>query len=190
MRKLQIMLMLMCITGVLAGCTNYSKQYDANTLIVNKNGSLVEVSVENFKDSSVDADSISTYVEEQIESYNDSSEDKIKMKSIDADNIEHVKLVLSYKNIESYDTFNLLEYTLKDIGEVKESDLTGSYTSSDDKKTKPSDIMAEEKCKVLTISEATDVAVKGNILYYNGEVSVKDGIATTSGKKDAVIVFR
>ena len=114
----------------------------------------------------------------------------IKIKSIEAEDLEHVKLVLSYKNIDSYDTFNLLEYSLKDIGEVKESDLTGSYTSADDKKTSPSDIIAEEKCKVLTISEVTDVAVKGEILYYNGEVTIKDGIATTSGKKDAIIVFR
>ena len=175
---------------VLAGCTNYAKQYDENTLVVNKNGSLVEVSVEDFKDSKVSAESLSTYIDEQIEAYNNENGNVIKKKFIDTEDMSHVKLVVQYNDIESFNGFNLLNYSIKDIGEVEESDLTGSFTAADDKKAGPSDIVALERGKILTISEATDIVIKGDILFYNGEVSVKDGVAATSGKKDAIIVFK
>ncbi len=190
MRKLKRIAGLIVVVGMLTGCTNYAKQYDKNTLIVNRNGSIVEVSVEDFKDSKVKAEDIESYVSEQIDNYNSNVGKGIKMVSIDDEDLSHVKLVISYDDVNSYDAFNLLEYTLTDVNDIAEENLTGSYTSAQDKKAKPSDIIAEGKGKVMIISEATDVVVKGSILYYNDEVSVKDGVATTSGKKSAVIVFK
>ena len=162
MKKLKMTALLVLLIGILTGCTNYSKQYDGNTLIVKRNGSLTEVSVEDFKDTSVNADNLNSYIQEQVDAYNNDNGNMIKMESIDSEDMGHVKLVLSYKDIDSYDAFNLLEYSLMDIKDVKDSDLTGSYTSSEDVKINPSDILAEDKGKVLKISEATDVVVKGN----------------------------
>lgn len=190
MKKLKMTAMLVLLIGILTGCTDYSKQYDSNTLIVNRNGSLVEVSVEDFKDTSVSADNLTSYIQEQVDAYNMDNGNMIKVQSIEAEDMGHVKLVLSYKDIDSYDAFNLLEYSLDDIEDVKDSDLTGSYTSSEDVKINPSDILAEDKGKVLKLSEATDVVIRGSILYYNDEVTISDGVAVTSGKKDAVIVFK
>jgi hypothetical protein len=34
------------------------------------------------------------------------------------------------------------------------------------------------------------VVVKGDILYYNKEVTVKDGVATTTGEDNAIIIYR
>ena len=190
MKKLQGLAILLCMTGLLTGCDNYSKQYDTNTLVVKGNGSVVEISVEDFKGATVDADGITSYVEEQIDTFNESADSKIKMKSIDTEDMSKVKLVLSYKDMDSFDAFNLLDYSFVDIEDAKEADLTGSFTSSDDKKTSPSEIMAEDKGMVLTITEATDVVVKGTILYYNDEVTISDGIAKTSGNKNAIIIFK
>ena len=180
----------MVIVFVLEGCTNYAKQYDENTLVINKNGSLVEVSVEDFKDSKVSADKLSAYIDEQIEAYNNEAGNVIKKKFIDTEDMSHVKLVVQYKDIDSFNGFNLLDYSIKDIGDIEEEDLTGSFTAADDKKASPSDIVALERGKILTVSEATDIVIKGEILFYNGEVSIKDGVAVTSGKKDAIIVFK
>ena len=190
MKKLQGLAVMVCMIGLLTGCDNYSKQYDTNTLVVKGNGSIVEVSVEDFKGASVDAEGITSYVEEQIDTFNEGSDSKIKMKSIDTEDMSNVKLVLSYKDIDSFNAFNLLDYSFVDVAGAKEADLTGSFTSSDDKKTSPSDIMAEDKGKVLTVTEATDVVVKGTILYYNDEVTIKDGVAKTSGNKKAIIIFK
>lgn len=190
MKKHKIIAGMAVVTMLLTGCTNYAKQYDKNTLVVNRNGSLVEVSVEDFKDSSVKAEDLSAYIEEQVDNYNSDAGNDIKMVSIDTEDMSHVKLVLSYKNVESYDAFNLLEYSLTDVNNVEEASLTGSFTSAEDKKVNPADIIAEGKGKVLILSEATDVVIKGTVLYYNDEVTYKDGVATTSGEKTAVIIFK
>ncbi|MBE5923258.1 MAG: hypothetical protein E7271_02155 [Lachnospiraceae bacterium] len=190
MKRLKVITALAMLIFVLTGCTDYAEQYDKNTLVLKKNGSLVEVSVEDFKGTSVGADSLISYVESQIESYNNSAGNVIKMESINTEDMSKVKLVVSYKDIDCYNSFNLLDYKYKDISDVKESELTGSFTSADDKKAKPADIMAEKKAKVFTVSEATDVVIKGELLYYNDEVTVKDGVATTSGKKDSIFVIR
>ena len=190
MKKLHGFAVLICLTCLLTGCDNYAKQYDTNTLVVKGNGSVVEISVEDFKDTTVDAASVASYVNEQVETFNESSENEIKVKSIDTEDMSHVKLVLSYKDMDSFNSFNLLDYSFVDIADAKEADLTGSFTSADDKKTSPSDIMAEDKGKVLTVTEATDVVVKGSILYYNDEVTISDGIAKTSGNKNAIIIFK
>lgn len=190
MKRIYMSLIFVFCIFTLTSCANYEKQYDDNTLVVNKNGSLVEISVEDFKESKVEAEKLSAYIDEQIDTYNGNAGNMIKKKFISTEDMSHVKLVLEYKDIVSYDEFNLLDYTLTDIADIKEEDLTGSFTSADDKKASPSDIVALEKGKVLKLTEATDVVIKGDILYYNGEVTIQDGVASTSGKKDAIIVFR
>ena len=164
---------------------------DKNTLVVKGDGSLVEIAVEDFEKSSVTAEDLTAYIEEQVESYNSQQEkDVIKSKQIETEDMSKVKLVLTYKDIESYNGFNLLECVLADFADMDENDLKGTFTSIDGTSVKVNDMDDTKKAKVLVMSEATDVVVKGDILYYNKEVSVKDGVVTTSGEKDAIIIFK
>lgn len=191
MKKIQLIFVTVMAVFVLSGCTNYAKEYDKNTLVVKGNDSLVEIAVENFKDSSVKAEELSAYIKEQIEAYNNEhGRNMVKDKSIDTEDMSKVKLVLTYKDMESYNGFNLLECTLEDFSNVKESDLKGTFTSADGKAVKAGDMENVQKAKVLIMSEATDVVVKGDILYYNKEVAVKDGVAVTSGEENAIIIFK
>lgn len=191
MKKIQIIIIMGVLLGALTGCTNYAKEYNKNTVVIKRNGSLVEVAVEDFKDSSIKAEELTTYIDEQITAYNgETGKNKVKKKSIDTDDMSKVKLVLTYKDIESYNGFNALDCTLKDFSDVKESELKGSFKSGEDKSVKVSDMKDVDKATVLIISEATDVVVNGNILYYNEEVKVKDNVYTTSGKDDAIIIFK
>lgn len=191
MKKIQTVIIAIMIMCVLSGCTNYVKEYDKNTLVVKRNGSLVEIAVEDFKDSSVKAEDLSAYIEEQIETYNSGQEKKmIKNKSIETEDMSKVKLVLSYKDMESYNGFNLLECTLDDYSNIKESELKGTFTSAAGNEVQSGEMENVDKAKVLIFSEAADVVVKGDILYYNKEVSVKDGVAVTSGEENAIIIYK
>mgnify|MGYP006967132297 CR=1 FL=1 len=190
MKKIQLMMLLMAVICLLTGCGNYAKKYDKNTLVLKKNGSLVEIAVEDFKGSSVKAEDLDAYIEEQIEAYNGEKGNQVKKSFLDTDDMSKVKLVLKYKNIDSYNGFNLLECTLDDYANVEAEKLKGEFISKDGKTVKLEEISDAEKAEVLIISEATDVVVKGDILYYNSQVEVKDGIATTSGKENAVIIFK
>ncbi|MCI8508374.1 MAG: hypothetical protein HFJ06_07450 [Lachnospiraceae bacterium] len=191
MKKIQLVMVVILAAGILSGCTNYVKEYDKNTLVVKKNGSLVEISVEDFKDSSVKAEDLTAYIEEQIDTYNSEYGKKmIKNKAIETEDMSKVKLVLYYKDMESYNGFNLLECTLSDFSDVKESELKGTFISAEGKEIKADDMENTEKAKVLIFPAAADVVMKGEILYHNNEVSVKDGVAVTSGEEDAIIIYK
>lgn len=192
MRKIQLIAVIGIMVCMLTACGNEAKKYSKNTLVIKRNDSLVEVAVENFKDSSVKAEDLTSYITEQIEDYNTEQGKKvIRQKSLDTEDMSKVKLVLTYKDIESYNGFNQLDCVLDDFSKLKESQLTGSFKTADGKKTvKVSDVEGVDKATVLIIGEATDVVCSGNILYYNDKVTIKDGIATTSGKGDAIIIFK
>ena len=190
MKKMQLAVMAAAIC-LLSGCSNYEKTYDKNTLGVKKNDSIVEIAVENFEEASVKEEDITAYVEEQIAAYNDKTGKKsVKQKSINTEDLSKVKLVLTYKDLDSYNDFNLLDYKLDDYSNIKETELKGTYTSAENKEVKFKDLENVDKAKVLIVSQATDVVVSGDILYYNKEASVKDGVITTSGEENAIIIFK
>lgn len=191
MKKIQMIVIVGVLLGTLTGCTNYAKEYNKNTVVIKGNGSLVEVAVEDFKDSSIKEEDLNTYIDEQITTYNEEAgKKKVKKKSIDTEDMSKVKLVLTYKDIESFNGFNALNCTLKDFSDVKESEFKGTFKSADNKSVKAADMEETDKATVFIISEATNVVVNGDILYYNGEVKVKDNVATTSGKDDAIIIYK
>ena len=190
MRKIFLFCMI-CMLAMLTGCTDYAEEYDKNTLVIKGNGSIVEVAVEDFSKSSVTAMDLTAYIEKQIMDYNSSQDkDTVENDTLLTEDMSKVKLVLKYKNIDAYNGFNLLECTLTDFSEVDEDDLKGTFTSVDGKSVKVGKMEDTSKASVLIMSEKTDVVLDGDILYYNKEVSVKDGVVTTTGKGDAIIIFK
>lgn len=191
MKKIGLVLCFVLLMSVMTGCTDYAEEYDKNTLVVKGNGSLVEVAVEDFSESSVTAMDLTAYIEKQIDTYNTEQDDEVvKNVTFLTEDMSKVKLVLEYENIDSYNGFNLLDCALADFSELEENELKGSFTSANGDSVKVSKMEGTKKAKVLVMSQATDVVVDGDILYYNKEVTVKDGVATTSGEDDAIIIFK
>lgn len=191
MRRFYFLTVLAVMACMVSGCANYAKDYAKNTLIVKNNHSLVEIAVEDYKGMSVTAEDLKAYVEDQVADYNEANEKgAVKMITMDTEDMSNAKLVLSYKNVESYNGFNLLECTLDDVSNVEPNRLEGSYTSADGENVSYRDLADVEDAKVLILSEKTDVVLRGEILYYNKEVTVEDGIATCSGEDNAVIIFK
>lgn len=190
MKRFQIILTIALLLCMLSGCANYAKKYDENTLVVKRNGSLVEIAVESFEDSSINAEDLSSYIDEQINAYNNEQGEKlVKNKSIDTGDMSHVKLVLTYQDMETYNGFNLLDCVLDNFSDVEE-ELKGDFTSVEGQSVKVSDMEGTEKAKVLIFSEAANIIVKGNILYYNEEVTVTDDVVSTTGEGNAIIIFK
>lgn len=190
MKKICLLFTTILLMAVLAGCGNSAQNYDKNTLIINKNGSIVEVAVEDFQDSSVKEDEIESYIEGQISAYRESSGKKVSKKSIDADDMGQVRLVLNYEDMESYNGFNSLNDTLQDYESLSESELKGSYTSASGESVKVADFGDMKNAKVLMVDDATDIVIDGEILYYNEEISLNDKVATATGNSTAVIIYK
>ena len=124
MKKITYILSVVFLLGLMTGCANYAEDYDRNTLIVKKNGSLIEVAVEDFSKTSVKADALSVYITEQIDNFNEKQDKKVvKNKDLLTEDMSKVKLVLEYKDIDSYNGFNLLECKLADFADVDEKEL-------------------------------------------------------------------
>jgi hypothetical protein len=190
MKRAHLVILLAVCLCMLTGCSSDAKKYAKNTLVVKSNGSLEEIAVEDFTDSSVQAEELEDYIDEQIADY-DGDEGKLVKKSyINTEDMSKVKLVLTYKDMEAFNGFNLLECQLDDYENMEADDLNCTYTSAEGKSVKYGDLTGTDKAKVLVLSEATDVVVKGDILYYNKEVTVKDGVATTTGEDNAIIIYR
>lgn len=191
MKKMNFMIIAVIMMCVLSGCANYANKYDKSTIIIKKNNSIVEVAVENFKDSSVKEEELVSYIEDQIKSYNDENgKGKVTKKSINTEDMSKVKLVLAYKNVETFNGFNLQECRLDALSNIKESELKGSYTSAEGKKVEYEDLQDVDKANVFIVSEAADIVVSGDVLYYSEEASLKNDIVTTTGKDSAVIIFK
>ena len=192
MRKIKLAIVFVLAVSCLTGCASDAKKYDKNTIIVKRNGAVEEVAIEDYTDSSVQAEDLKTYIEEQITSYNDENgKNSVKKQSLNTEDMSKAKLVLAYKNMEDFDGFNNLECSFADVDEVKESDLTGTFKSAeDDKSAEKTEILETKKAKVLTLSEKTNVVVKGTLLYYNDQVTVKDDVISTTGKENAIIIFK
>lgn len=192
MRKIKLAIVFVLAVSCLTGCASDAKKYDKNTVIVKKNGAMEEIAVEDYTDSSVQAEDLKTYIEEQITSYNDENgKNSVKKQSLDTEDMSKAKLLLSYKSMDDFNGFNSLECSFAGIEDVKESDLTGSFKSAEDgKSAKKADILESKKAKVVTLSEKTNVVVKGTLLYYNDQVTVKDDVISTTGKENAIIIFK
>lgn len=182
------MALMMCLC---VGCTNYADKYSKNTIIVKGNGSIVEVAVEDYKNTQVKAEDLTEYINEQIRLYNDENgRGSVKKKKLLTENMSQVKLVLKYKNVESYNGFNALDCVLADYSEVDKDYLSGSFTNVKGESVKKDKFENIDNAKVLVISEATDIVINKEILYYNKEVSIKDGVITATGKGDGVIIYK
>ena len=180
---------LVCII-IFAGCSAKPEEYEKNTLIIGKKGTLTEVAVEDFTGSPVKADEVKSYVEDQVSSYNEGKDHAIEVKSINTEDMSKVKLVLTYKDIAGYNAFNELNCVLDAYSNVDPNALNGTFSSPAGGSFNLSDIADPDNAKVLQIDEAKDIVIQGTILCWNDEVSVKDDIATTSGNGTAIIIFK
>lgn len=191
MKKMQMIGILVFLLSVCTGCTNYAEDYSKNTLIVKPSGTIIEVAVENYKNTKVKAEDLVSYVDQQIEDYNkEAGKGHVKKKRFITEDMSNVKLVLQYKSVDDYNGFNALECMLKDYSEVEDDVLSGSFTDADGKSVKKSKFQNVDKAKVLVISEPTDIVLNKDVLYYNKEVTMKKGTITASGKDDAIIIYK
>lgn len=194
MKKLCSICLMILVLGMLGGC---AVQYpDTDTIYIKKNGSVQEALVESFDKEYYEEQGLKDYIASEISDYESTNEKgSVKMKNfLLEDGV--VKLMMNYKNYQSYQEFNKRELftgtvvqaiaagygfdgefvAVKDGETVGASGSTegtesGSITEAVDKKT----VTGDENYKVVVINEDTDVVIKGTILYVTaGSVSVKD----------------
>ena len=170
----------------LTGCSNVEQDATCNTLIVNGDSTLIDVSVEDYTGITYDEEELKSFINDAIDEYNSDSENAVKLKSFTNDN-DNIKLVMSYASIDDYNAFNQTEYILDDAERIA---LDGSFTTADGKSIEAADLELSN-AKALVLYDATNVVLDGTLLYYNEEVTVSDTDAlTVSGEDTAIIIYQ
>lgn len=172
---------------LLSGCSSSLDSITENTMILEKKGSISDISVEDFSGNTYNMEDLRRFVQEEIESYNTGAgAENIVLEELNTDS-DQVWLQLSYMGMEDYNSFNGTDYVLSDLADTR---ISGAFTSAADGSTVKAEDITEADLKVLKIGDAMDIICRGKVLYYNAYVTENSGTFTSSGEGEAILVFR
>lgn len=193
MKKKGLIALLM--TGLLlTGCSGGSLEageFDENTLILSKKGTVLCGIAESFEKDYYDAQELKAFAQECIESYNtQQGEDRVELSSFEAEE-KKASMVVSYQAVEDYAAVNSTVAGLVTYEEAKSQGLIPDtlINMSDGSTVAATDVEAEEG-KVFFLSEECDVTVEGKILYYSNSALKSNDSVHTAGNGTAIIIFK
>lgn len=174
-------------TVLLTGCSDNFDTVTVNTITIEKDGSIRDISVEDFSDGNYDMANLETFINNEITDYNSQmGETRITLEEIQTES-SLVKLQLLYGNMDDYNAFNHTEY---EYDNYEKAGLTGEYTVAADGSTIKAADINDTDVKVLKIEDAMNIICKGKVLYYNSYVTEENGAFSASGEGTAVIVLK
>jgi len=177
--------------GGLFGDKNSSADEDDtvnNVIVIEKNGSLTETSVEDFDTSEYDGEELRKMIDDTISEYNGSGDEKISLKTLDIKDGK-ARAVINYRSAEDYASYNGKTFV---IGDAKDLDITGITLADDNNTVLTRDAMEKVKGKYVLLNDDTRISLPGNILYVSRNVT-KNGKKTADVKKagiDSVIIYK
>jgi|GEM_PF-1466866 len=172
---------------------SYVEGYDRDTVNIYSDGSVLEISCEDFSDTSIDISGLYDYIETAISSA--TSGDAITLEEYREES-GLVKTAIKYDDIAAYNSFNgydmeITDYT-GDAASVYTATLTDASVNASlsDATVSVSDIGASG-LSMLVFDRDIDVILSGATIYYynSGVNSVIGDTAVLNGETTAVIVF-
>lgn len=195
MKKKKLLLAAVSLTLLLGGCAFGNQAVDTTTIIVDKNGTVVEAIVEDFDKDYYRADELEQMVDEEISAYNtEAGEQKVKLDSFEQEEENgKISLRIEYASDEDYTQMN--ERTLF-CGTVSDAYQAGyTFVSMIDQKTGAAvaqeDILEMGDKMIVISEEALDIRVPGKIVYASEGVAVSEKTATLpdDGEKLSYIIY-
>lgn len=198
MRKLLLCgILLLCLTSF-AGCTKEElilsvENIETNTLLVKNNGMIQTATVEEFGKDYYNLNELSEFVMEEINSYNQASGgENVIMDDLERKDTKAI-MILSYTGMKHYAEFNKVMAAYFNGG-IKEVPIELPGTLVNVKKgssANTTEIIQNEKYKVLVVEEPFDVVVDGNIQYHSDNAVIAEKNKLQSANEGmTVIVFK
>lgn len=187
MRRRYLLAGLLVGLMVVTGCGYELDAVSENTMTIKKDGTIVDVSVEDYSDGNYSMTELETFVTDEIAEYNNKhGENRVILDYLNTDN-NIGKLQLSYSGMQDYNRFNHTEYELSDISDVK---LSGNFVSAENGGSVAAADIQQSGLQVLRICDAMNVVCKKKVLYYNSFVTEQDGTYVLSGEGEAVLILK
>ena len=164
-----------------------SVEYSSNTMTICKDGTIQDLSIDDFSSGNYDMGKLEQFVKDEIERYNASSGDgSITVEDLNTNN-KHVRLTLNYRSMEDFNQFNDKDYSIKSFAG---SNLTGSLTSASKHTSVSVSEIQDKDYQVVQVTDAVNLAFQGKVFYYSSNVTEKNGIYTSSGDGVATIIYK
>ena len=196
MRKITILLLIVSMTVLLAGCGSGGSAESETTLGFKKNGQVVHTIVEDFSADYYDLDELETDVKSQIEEYNTRvGSDRI---SLDSSELEDgtLTMVMTFQGAEDYSSFYRQALFCGTVKAAFEAgyDLDIELNSAQEEGTtiNKQDILDMGERHIIVVREAIHLKPYADILYASGDVEVtgdRDAVVT-DGQSLSYIIFR
>ncbi len=196
MRKITILLLIVSMTALLAGCGSGGSAESETTLEFKKNGQVVHTIVEDFSADYYDLDELETDVKSQIEEYNTRvGSDRI---SLDSSELEDgtLTMVMTFQGAEDYSSFYRQALFCGTVKAAFEAgyDLDIELNSAQEEGTtiNKQDILDMGERHIIVVREAIHLKPYADILYASGDVEVtgdRDAVVT-DGQSLSYIIFR
>lgn len=172
---------------LLTGCSSNLDSVTVNTMTIEKDGRLQDVSVEDYSGVDYDMSSLEEFINQEISDYNtQAGADSVVLSKLEIDGTM-VKLLLSYADMDDYNAFNHTSYEYGNLTDMK---LSGDFTSVADGSTVKAADIQDAGVKVLKIEDAMNIVCKSGVLYYNSNVTAENGVFTASGEGTAIIILK
>ncbi len=168
---------------------NYIGDINENTITINEDGSIREIACQNFSDTSYDISGLEDDIKSEIDKYCGSDKkDAVKLLQYKEEN-KNVRVAIDYKSLDDYNEFNGTSYMngqdLYAYGDVGLKDMAGNdiYVSGIDN--------SSAAYKILSADDAFTLNISGEIVYYNGHVSINgSNSAKFDGLGNAIIIYK
>lgn len=187
MRRRYLLAGLLIGLMTMTGCGYELDAVSQNTMTIKKDGTIVDVSVEDYSDGDYSMTELETFITDEIAEYNKKhGENRVILDHLNTDN-NIGKVQLSYSGMQDYNGFNHTEYELEDISDAE---LSGSFVSAEDGGSVAAADIQQSGLQVLRICDAMNVVCKKKVLYYNSFVTEQDGTYVLSGEGEAVLILK
>ena len=188
--KKTMLLSLILAAFFLVGCSN-TGDITQNTIVVNKDGSILGVIVEEFGDSKYVSDELKAMVEEEVATYNSGAgEDKITLQSYEITEEGLAKVVLKYASGSDYIAFNeeiLFAGTVSEAYNAGYEFADMRSVAGDGLVLEKADVLEKGTMKIAIFQENVNIRVNGKIAYVSSGVNLVDKKEATSTDADESI---
>jgi len=193
--KKVLILMIMSVMLLLNGCTtriNISKLTDS-TVIVSKEGEIMEVGIEEFGDSHYSFDDLSAFVNDTAKEFNERHADSRPaitvgtMKEVD----EKARVEMTYADAKAYEAFHGISFMNTDILGLSEEARALTYITRDTgEEVDVSSLTDSDKYKAIVTDSSLSLMIEGKIECCSDNVEVldKNHVKTTDGL--SVILYK
>lgn len=185
MKGIKVLLSIFLVITLMTGCSTKAFDADTSTVLVQKNGKVVSVTVEAFDKSYYNKDELKSLIDENVSKYNADHEKAVTVKKYETEN-NVAKLIINYNTATDYANFNNLTFFAGTVSEAIREGYefdTEFLNVEDGSATTTEAVKSLTDYKVIIFEEPIHVETSGKVSYMSSNLK-QEGKKSVSRAED------